>query len=158
MVILSLSGVLANLKGAEKKHLPKRSFERPLPRMSPSPLLCRVLIFHGVLSPLRRYHAKWGIAAIASQCHVIWGLCLEAPCGWEFNRGRGHGWESRPLSRFCFALVLHYNTTIGRLSLLCGLERGSWKLLPVRGCEIGPPNRTPYRRGGPIAVEGVKQR
>ena len=30
------------------------------------------------------------------------------------------------------------------------------------GCEIGrdmgPPNRTAYRRGGPIAVEGVKQR
>ena len=24
--------------------------------------------------------------------------------------------------------------------------------------EKGPPNRTPYRRGGPIAVEGVKQR
>ena len=30
------------------------------------------------------------------------------------------------------------------------------------GCEIGrdkgPPNRIPYRREGPIAVEGVKQR
>ena len=30
------------------------------------------------------------------------------------------------------------------------------------GCEIGrdkgPSNRTHYRRGGPIAVEGVKQR
>ena len=32
--------------------------------------------------------------------------CLVAPCGWEFNRGRGCGWESRPLSRFCFTLVL----------------------------------------------------
>ena len=31
---------------------------------------------------------------------------LVALCGWEFNRGRGRGWESRPLSRFCFALVL----------------------------------------------------
>ena len=31
---------------------------------------------------------------------------LVAPCGWEFNRGRGRGWESRPLSRFCFALAL----------------------------------------------------
>ena len=28
------------------------------------------------------------------------------PCGWEFNCGRGRGWESRPLSRFCFALVV----------------------------------------------------
>ena len=28
-----------------------------------------------------------------------------APCGWEFNRGRGRSWESRPLSRFCFAFV-----------------------------------------------------
>ena len=30
------------------------------------------------------------------------------------------------------------------------------------GCEIGrdmgPPNRTPYRRGGSLAVEGLKQR
>ena len=31
---------------------------------------------------------------------------LAAPCGWELNRGRGRGWESRPISRFCFALVL----------------------------------------------------
>ena len=31
---------------------------------------------------------------------------LVASCGWEFNRGRGRGWESRPLSRFCFALAL----------------------------------------------------
>ena len=31
---------------------------------------------------------------------------LVAPWGWEFNRGRGRGWESRPLSRFCFALIL----------------------------------------------------
>ena len=30
---------------------------------------------------------------------------LVAPCGWEFNRGGGRGWESQPLSRFCFALV-----------------------------------------------------
>ena len=32
----------------------------------------------------------------------------------------------------------------------------------MRGCEIGreigPPNRTPRRRGGPVAVEGLKQR
>ena len=33
-------------------------------------------------------------------------LALVAPCGWDFNRGRGRGWESRPLSRFRFALVL----------------------------------------------------
>ena len=33
-------------------------------------------------------------------------FCLVAPCGWEFNRGRGRGWESWPLSRFCFAHVL----------------------------------------------------
>ena len=33
-------------------------------------------------------------------------ICLVAPCGWEFNRGRGRGWESRLLSRFCFAHVL----------------------------------------------------
>ena len=32
--------------------------------------------------------------------------CLVAPCGWDFNRGRGRGWASRPLSRFRFALVL----------------------------------------------------
>ena len=31
---------------------------------------------------------------------------LVAPCGWEFNRGRGCGWESQPISHFCFALVL----------------------------------------------------
>ena len=31
---------------------------------------------------------------------------LVAPCGWDFNRGRGRGWESRPLSRFCFAFIL----------------------------------------------------
>ena len=29
---------------------------------------------------------------------------LVVPCGWDFNRGRGCGWESRPLSRFRFAL------------------------------------------------------
>ena len=55
-------------------------------------------------------------------------LCLVAPCGWDFNRGRGRGWESRPLSRFCFALVFkglrHYSATIARLSPLSGLERG----------------------------------
>ena len=33
------------------------------------------------------------------------GIGLVAPCGWEFNRGRGRGWESRPLSSFCFVLV-----------------------------------------------------
>ena len=32
-------------------------------------------------------------------------LRIVAPCGWEFNLGRGRGWESQPLSRFCFALV-----------------------------------------------------
>ena len=30
---------------------------------------------------------------------------LVSPLGWELNCGRGRGWESRPLSRFCFALV-----------------------------------------------------
>ena len=29
---------------------------------------------------------------------------------------------------------------------------------PLNEPEIGPPNRTPYRRGGPKAVEGLKQR
>ena len=29
---------------------------------------------------------------------------LVAPCGWEFNRGRGRGWESRPLARFVLRL------------------------------------------------------
>ena len=66
---------------------------------------------------------------------------LVAPCGWDFNRGRGRGWESRPLSRFCFALTLkgfwHCSATIARLSPLSGLERGGWELLPVHGCEIG---------------------
>ena len=37
----------------------------------------------------------------------------------------------------------HYSTTIARLSPPSGLERGSWGLPPVFGCEIGPPNRTP---------------
>ena len=81
---------------------------------------------------------------------------LVAPCGWEFNRGWGRGWESRPLSRFGFALVLkgfrHYSTTIARLSPLSGLERGGWGLPPVFGCEIG------RDRGLPIALpiaEGV---
>ena len=27
---------------------------------------------------------------------------LSGPCGWEFNRGRGRGWESQPLWRFLF--------------------------------------------------------
>ena len=30
---------------------------------------------------------------------------LVAPCGLEFNRGRGRGWELQPLSCFCFASV-----------------------------------------------------
>ena len=75
---------------------------------------------------------------------------LVAPCGWEFNRGRGRGWESRSLSRFCFALVLkgfgHYSATIARLRPLSGLERGGWGLPPVFGCEIG------RDRGLPIAL------
>ena len=33
-------------------------------------------------------------------------LSLVAPCSWEFNCGRGRGWESRSLSRFRFALIL----------------------------------------------------
>ena len=36
-------------------------------------------------------------------------------------------------------------------------EFNGWELQPVCGCEIGPPNRTLYRRGGPIAVERLKQ-
>ena len=55
----------------------------------------------------------------------------------------------------------HYGTTIARLNSLDGLERGGRELLSVCGCdfgEIGPPNCTPYQRGGPIAVEGVEQR
>ena len=75
---------------------------------------------------------------------------LVAPCGWEFNRGPGRCWESRSLSRFCFALVLkgfwHYSTTIVRLSPPSGLERGGWELPPVRGCEIG------WDRALPIAL------
>ena len=73
---------------------------------------------------------------------------LVAPCGWEFNRGRGRNWESRSLSRFCFALVgfRHYGTTIARLSPLSGLERGGWGLPPAFGCEIG------RDRGLPIAL------
>ena len=68
-------------------------------------------------------------------------VCLLAPCGWEFNPGRGRGWESGPLSRFCVALVLrgfrHYSATIARLSPLSGLEWGGPELLTVRGSEIG---------------------
>ena len=37
---------------------------------------------------------------------AIYDVNLVAPCSWEFSRGRGCGWESQPLSRFCFALVL----------------------------------------------------
>ena len=51
------------------------------------------------------------------------------------------GWESRPLWRFCFALVLkgfrHYNATIARLIPLSALEQGGWELLPGRGSEMG---------------------
>ena len=53
----------------------------------------------------------------------------------------------------------HYSTTIARLSLVSGLERGGRELLPGwvgmrdRG-EIGPPNRTPYRRGGSYSGRG----
>ena len=63
---------------------------------------------------------------------------------------------------FCFALILKGLYNIARLSRgwgpPSGLERGGWELLPVCGGEIGPPNRTPYRRGGSVAVEGAKQR
>ena len=56
----------------------------------------------------------------------------------------------------------HYSPTIARLSPLSGLERGASELLQLcvdaRQGEIGPPNRTLYRRGGPTAVEGLKQR
>ena len=51
-----------------------------------------------------------------------------------------------------------YSATIARPSFLSGLDRGGWELLPVDGCEIGPPNCDPYCRGGSIAVEGAKQR
>ena len=41
----------------------------------------------------------------ASSRSLRFSTRLMAPCGWEFNRGRGRGWESRSLSRFCFALI-----------------------------------------------------
>ena len=82
---------------------------------------------------------------------------LVAPCGWEFNRSRGRGWESRPLSRFHFALIL--KRVLDIIALLSrgwappsGLERGGWGLPPAFGCEIG------RDRGLPIALpiaEGV---
>ena len=53
----------------------------------------------------------------------------------------------------------HHSTA--RLSPLSGLEWVGWVLLPVWGCERGrdkASQSTPYRRGGPIAVEGLKQR
>ena len=99
---------------------------------------------------------------------VSWRVLLEAPCGWEFNRGRGRGWESRPLSRFYFALVLK-----GVLDTIAPLSRGRTPPKRFRrrrlrtpttvfGCEIGRdrglPIALPVAEGGPIAVEGVKQR
>ena len=43
----------------------------------------------------------WGARLFRIRCFF-----LVAPCDWEFNRGRGRGWESRPLSCLCFVLVL----------------------------------------------------
>ena len=83
--------------------------------------------------------------------HDLRGPGLVAPCGLEFNRGRGRGWESRPLSRFCFAHVLK-----GVLDTIAPLSRGwapkrfrtRWLRTPttVFGCEIG------RDRGLPIAL------
>ena len=69
-------------------------------------------------------------------------LGLVPRCGWEFNRGRGRGWESRPLSRFLFRTCFEgVWDTIAPLSRgwapPSGLERGGWELLPGRGSEIG---------------------
>ena len=73
--------------------------------------------------------------------------------------------ENRNLYRIFVLRLLkkgfrHKSTTIARLSLLSGLEPGGWEFLVVCGCkigEIGPPKHTPYRRGGPVAVDWVKQ-
>ena len=64
------------------------------------------------------------------------------------------------LFRACFTGVLGTISPLPRLSFLGDLGSGGGELLPVwmRDSETGPPNRTPYRRGGPTAVEGVKQR
>ena len=64
---------------------------------------------------------------------------------------------------FYFVLVLksfrHYSTTIARLCPVSGLGWDGWELLPVGWDRVRQgPNRTPYCRGVPIAVEGVKQR
>ena len=74
------------------------------------------------------------------------------------NRGRGRGWESRPLSRFCFALVLKRFSTLQHHYR--AVEPPKWfrtRRLRTPTCvwmqdraSQGPPNRTPYRRGGPV--------
>ena len=45
----------------------------------------------------------------------FWPLTLVAPCSWEFNRGWGGGWESRPLSHFCFVFVFSSGASGGSL-------------------------------------------
>ena len=66
------------------------------------------------------------------------------------------------LFRTCFERGFrHYSTTVAWLSPLSGLERGGWEFLLACGCETGrdrASNRTPYHRGDPIVVEGLKQR
>ena len=59
--------------------------------------------------------------------------------------GQGGGWESRPLSRFCFALVSKGCRTliITRLTHLSGLEQGGWGLSPACGCQIGRDRASP---------------
>ena len=140
------------------------------------PIAMEIAIAIATPSLRLRYPQVWGKAGVGKTgASYVWQLCdadvtyprflpLVAPCGWDFNRGRGRGWESRPLSRFCFALVSkgsrHYSTTMARLSPLSGLERGGWGLPPVFGCEKGEigasQSHSLSQRGS--AVEGVKQR
>ena len=62
-------------------------------------------------SPIPQVAPEWlgRVRKEAQRCRDSlshWREVWVAPCGWDFNRGRGCGWESWPLSRFCFALVL----------------------------------------------------
>ena len=82
---------------------------------------------------------------------------LVAPCGWEFNRGRGRGWELQPLSRVCCVLIFKGGFRHYRAVELPGWFRTRRLRTPtcVCGCEIGRDRAPAIAR--PVAVEVLWQ-
>ena len=71
----------------------------------------------------------------APLCSV--SFLLVAPCDWELSHGQGRNWESRPLSRFCFALVLKGGVSENsrRLWLFLGSARAFPRKIPGKSRE-----------------------